>query len=268
MTAPVLQAVVFRPPLTNPAPTGLNAVVQWTDDTVPRWFDDGVQFWPVGNYGFLESGGLWAGPWCAEPGSGSGADQVKQIGTVPELIDPFPAFTLYSSQSCDPSPGSRTETENRLLQMLRIGESVGLETMLGGAMVAEVTAEGIAVSRDTVREAVAYLEGQLAKTNTLGQIHASPEAAALEYGIVLPSGAGVLRTPLGHQWVFGGGYVDTLGDLLVATSPVFGWRTPMQVHSVVDFMDNAHVAIAERSYVLGAEKLVAAVYVQDIGGGS
>lgn len=266
MTTPVLQAVTFRPPLVNPAPYGLNQAVQWTDDATPRWFDGGVQFWPVGNFGFMQSGNSWTSPWCSiEPGSGD--QEVKAVGAEPELIDPFQAFTLYSSQACDPSPQTRTETENRLLQMLRIGESVGLETMLADRMVFEATTEHIAVSRDTVREAVAYLEGQLAKTNMLGQIHASPQAAALEWGIVLQQGA-ILRTPLGHQWVFGGGYVDTLGDLLVATSPIFGWRTPMTVRSVVDYMHNQHLVVAERSYVLGAEALIGAVYVQDIGGGS
>lgn len=262
MTTPVLAPLEFYPPPVNPSPYGLFPAVNWRDEPGPTRFlaAGGVRVRPT-NYGGETAFGAWDAPWCEDPGS---TDTQLKDGERPLLPEPFTPFTLWAFDSCDPSPGSRAEVLERVQQNFRLLEPIAAEQMFAAVLLAGAT---VSVSRDTVREALAYLEGQLAKTNTVGQIHASPVAASLDFGLVLPSG-GALRTPLGHQWVFGGGYVDTLGDLLVATSPVFGWRDAVQVRPVLDYMQNTYAAIAERSVVLGYEKLVGAVYVQDLGGGS
>ena len=87
----------------------------------------------------------------------------------------------------------------------------------------------------------------------------------MEFGMVLPAGP-VQKTPLGHTWALGGGYVDTLDNLMVATSPVFGWRDTVQVRPVLDPDTNTYAAVAERSVVLGYEKLIGAVYVDVLEG--
>jgi hypothetical protein len=259
MTMPVLAPLEFYPPPVNPAPGGLFPAVIWSEEPGPaRFLADGVRIRPI-NYGGEHAVGIWTEPWCQEPGSpASGGSQLK-FGLRPELPEPFGPITTWAYDECD-ATASRAEVEARVQQNFRLMEPVLVELVFGATLLDAVTTAAIAVNRPTFREAVAYLEGQLAKTNTLGVIHASPEAAALEFGIVLPAGPGVLRTPLGHTWVFGGGYVDTLGGLVVATSPVFGWRGPVEVRPVLDQNSNTYAAVAERSLVVAFEKLVGAVY--------
>jgi hypothetical protein len=251
----VLAPVYFDAPLVNPSPQSLYAATSWTDETgASRWAQPGVIIRPF-NYGGEEAAGVWGADWCGQPGSGS--DGQLKFGVRPDTPAAFPPFTMWAYDECDPSAFSRDEILRRVQQIFRLQEPVLAETMFGADLA--TAAASIAVTRPDVRYAVAYLEGELAKTNTLGVIHANPEAAALEFGLVLPSG-GTLRTPLGHQWVFGGGYVDTLGDMLVATSPLFGWRDPVQVRTVLDLPTTLFAAVAERSVVIGYEKLVAAVH--------
>jgi len=264
VTTPVLSAVDFVPPLLNPAPYGLYPAVIWTDEPGPtRYLAAGVQFRPI-NY--VDDGiGVWGQPWCGPAGSPASGEAAIKWGTRPELPDPFPPMTIWAYDECDPTPASRTEVLTRVQQILRMGEPVVAETMFGAALRDAVTEAGIAVTRPSVREGVAYLEGVFARTNTLGVLHASAEAAAMEFGMVLPAGP-VQKTPLGHTWALGGGYVDTLDNLMVATSPVFGWRDTVQVRPVLDPDTNTYAAVAERSVVLGYEKLIGAVYVDVLEG--
>jgi hypothetical protein len=66
---------------------------------------------------------------------------------------------------------------------------------------------------------------------------------------------------MGHRLVFGGGYVDGLGDTLVGTSQPFGWRNAVAIREAIDERHNLFVAIAERSVVVGYEALVGAVAI-------
>ena len=126
---------------------------------------------------------------------------------------------------------------------------------------AAVSLGGIA-SADDLRLALGYLEGQLAVTNTVGVIHASPEWASREFGLVVASGT-ALRTPLGHLWIFGGGYVEGLGDTIVATSPVFGWRDEVALREAMDYSRDLFAVVAERSVLVAYEAVVAAVTVAE-----
>ena len=58
--------------------------------------------------------------------------------------------------------------------------------------------------------------------------------------------------------MFGGGYVDTLDDTLVATRVSYGWRSEAQVREAFDTTHNRFLAIAERAVVIGYEQAVAA----------
>ena len=77
----------------------------------------------------------------------------------------------------------------------------------------------------------------------------------------IKSAGGAMRTTLGHRWVFGGGYVDTLDDVLIATSPLYGWRDTVQVRKALTQQQNTYAAVAERSVVIGYEHLIAAVQI-------
>ncbi|WP_242412578.1 hypothetical protein [Mycolicibacterium canariasense] len=111
-------------------------------------------------------------------------------------------------------------------------------------------------------EAVSKIEDALAEANTLGVVHARagwlPYAAQAQ--LLVRTGS-ALRTPGGHQWVFGGGYVAGLGDTLVATSQPFGWRQPVQVDEGITEAHDAFVASVERSLVVGYEATFGAVTV-------
>ncbi len=86
-------------------------------------------------------------------------------------------------------------------------------------------------------------------------------AVAAAKGRIVRSGSG-LKSPTGHQWVSGGGYVAGLVSTLVATSPLFGWRTDVKVHDAVKLEHNLFKAIAERSLVIGYEAAVGAAVIQ------
>jgi hypothetical protein len=256
MTTPVLQAVQFDAPLVNPAAYGLYPAVSWTDeDGPPRWLDGGVEIRPH-NYGLDDAFGVWGADWCADPNT---ITEVKE-GTRPTGLDPFDALTVWAADQCDLTAPSQAEVRERAQQALRLRESAAVEREFSSRLLADAGTPG---SASTAAEAVAQLGAELAKTNTLGVIHASPSyaVALADAGALTRSGTGALVTPLGHRLVLGGGYVDGLGDTLVATSPVFGWRTPVTLRDAVDAPHNTFVAIAERSLVIGYEASVAAVTV-------
>ncbi|WP_231894735.1 hypothetical protein [Gordonia sp. 852002-51296_SCH5728562-b] len=118
--------------------------------------------------------------------------------------------------------------------------------------------------RNGIVEAVAELEAALGRTNTIGVIHASPRwaAHAADHNLLQFVGGGAPRTPLGHLWVFGGGYEDSpMSDTLVATSPLYGWRDAVAVRDTIEARYNQYVAIAERSVVIGYERAIGAATI-------
>ncbi|ORA38105.1 hypothetical protein [Mycobacterium aquaticum] len=250
--------VVFDAPLVNPAPNGLFGATQWTDEDGPlRWLASGVDI-RVFNYGGGAQFGVWEHPWCVSEDDLDPETDAKR-GVRPEFPDTFTAFTSWASDECDVTQRSRDEVRVRAQQVHRLQEPNAVEAKLATRMLADAGTAGTAAG---VVAAVAFLEGLLAKTNTVGQIHASAEWAAFAaYANLVRYNGSKLVTPLGHQWVFGGGYVDGLGSTLVATSPTFGWRGPVVLRDAPTAGFNEFVAVAERSLVVGYEELVAAVKV-------
>ncbi|UYL88124.1 major capsid pentamer protein [Gordonia phage Evaa] len=249
VTTPDLLAVVHDPPLVNPSPQGLYAATTWHEETgALRWLANGVRFRPR-NYGGETAFGIWGAGWCEDPDP----SQVKE-GTRPDEADPFDPITAWAYDDCDLTQGSRAEVRERVQQTFRLVEQTAVEREFAAQLLADAPA---GPTSDLIA-AVAHLEAQLAKTNTVGFIHASAQAAALAQheGLIVRTGGG-LKTPLGHTWVFGGGYVDGLGATLVATSPTEGWRSDVEVREAVAHEINRFIAVAERHVVVGYEKAIA-----------
>ncbi|MGV0738229.1 hypothetical protein ABQF35_14285 [Mycobacterium syngnathidarum] len=254
MTA-ALAPVSFDAPLVNPAPIGLFAATQWTDEDGPlRWLASGVDF-RVFNYGGGTAFGVWTAPWDAAH-SDLDAGDVKK-GERPEFPGTFTAFTSWASDEGNLTTWSQDEVRARAQQVHRLQEPNAVETALATRMLADAGTPGTVANIVT---AVAELEGLLAKTSTVGLIHASAEwAAPAAQANLIRYNSGKLVSPLGHTWVFGGGYVDGLGDKLVATSPTYGWRGQVALRDAMKLEHNKFQAVAERSLVVGYEALIGAV---------
>jgi hypothetical protein len=255
MTASLLP-VVFDAPLVNPSPTGLFAGVQWYDDESPlRWLGSGVEV-RVFNYGGENSYGVWqADPFSL--GSDLTVDDVKEPGGWPESPNVFSPLTSWAADACDLTAGSRAEVEVRAQQVLRMEEQTAVEQVFSSRL---LTDAGAPLGVADIVDAVGALEGRISETNTLGMIHASAHLAAVAANAQLIRYSGTkMLTPLGHQWVFGGGYVSGLGDTLVASSPVFGWRGQVSVRTAIKQEENLFYAVAERSLALGYEAVFGAV---------
>ncbi|AER47662.1 hypothetical protein [Mycolicibacterium goodii] len=259
MTSPGLAEQVFDPPLVNPAPNGLYTATTWEPtDGPPRWLAAGMQF-NVHNYGGAEAFGVWGASWCVS------ADELTEddfkTGERPELPNPYDPIVVWAFDYCDLTARSREEVRTRARQNLRIVEQAAVEREFAERMLLDGGAADTAVN---LVDAVSQLEAVLAETNTLGFIHASPRLAAYAAAanLVVRSGT-ALKTPLGHTWVFGGGYVEGLGTTLVATSPTFGWRTEPIVHEAMKIEWNRFVAVAERSVLIGYEALLGAVSITE-----
>ncbi|MHC9292049.1 hypothetical protein ACRCUN_06250 [Mycobacterium sp. LTG2003] len=254
MTA-ALSPIVFDAPLVNPAPNGLVVATQWTDDPGPlRWLPSGVDF-RVFNYGGGTAFGVWIAPWCAAESDLTPTD-IKD-GERPEFPNTFVALTTWAVDECDLLRRSRDEVRTRAQQVHRLQEPNQIEKTLATRM---LTDAGTLDTASDIVGAVAHIEGLFAKTSTLGFIHASAEwAASAAQANLIRYNSGKLVSPLGHTWVFGGGYVDALGDTLVATSPTYGWRGPVETRDAPSMDVNEFKAITERSLVVGYEALIGAV---------
>lgn len=252
-------AVNFEAPLVNPSPGGLYAVTSWTETAPsepPRWLASGVQV-RTHNYGGETAFGVWTADWCADPGDLTPGD--IKTGTRPDGLDPFDPITVWAYDECDMTAPSKAEVRERAQQNLRLLEQVAVETEFAAR--AKIDA-GTATAVADIVAAVGSLEAAFSKTNTVGFIHASPALAApaARFGLIQRTGAG-LKTPLGHSWVFGGGYDTPLGLTLVATSPTFGWRDQVAVRETHQVEVNTFLAIAERSVVVGYEHAIGAVTI-------
>lgn len=259
MTITELMPVIVDAPFVNPSPSGLYAATTWTEGVAPtRFLANGVQIRPW-NYGGENSFGVWGAPWCGEPGSD---ENDLKTGVRPDMNpDPFLPVTVWSYDECDATAPSRAEVTARAQQVLRLEEQAAVEASFADRLLDDAT---VIASAGSMVDALGYLEGEIAKTNTIGVVHVGAQlAASAAFSQVLVRTGTGLKTPLNNSWVFGGGYVTALGNTLVATSPVFGWRDDVQVRTVLKPDENVFAAVAERSVVVGYEKLIAAVTITD-----
>ncbi|BBY67760.1 hypothetical protein [Mycolicibacterium helvum] len=250
--------VRFAPPPLNPSPNGLYAATEWIPESGPtRWLDSGIEMRPVGNYGGGQSFGVWVADWCASLDDLTPED--RKAALRPQIGDPFAAMTVWAADECDLTAPSRAEVRQRAAQVFRLEEQNAVERQFATRLLADAGSPG---SAGDLVDAVSALEDALGRTNTLGFVHASTgwAARAARDNLLTRTGTG-FTTPLGHRWVFGGGYIDGLGDTLVATSQPFGWRSEVQLRDAIDAHNNTFIAVAERSAVIGYEKLVGAATV-------
>jgi hypothetical protein len=246
----------FDAPLVNPSPNGLYGATDWADEGEPhRWLTAGVQIRPH-NYGGETGFGVWTGTWCAPP---IDPDE-KKDGERPDMDPPpFDPIVVWAADKCDLTRGSQTEVVTRAQQNLRLQEQNAVEMDLAVRALADA---GAPTAVADITAAVSKLEELLADTNTVGQIHAAAgwAAYAAQAQLIFRSGS-TLKTPLGHTWVFGGGYKAGLGAKLVATSPTYGWRGEAKTRTAIRQEWNRFVAIAERPVAVGYEKAVGAVTI-------
>jgi hypothetical protein len=261
MTTPVLlPAVEFDAPLVNPSPGGLYPVTTWVDvEGASRFLGEGVRIRPH-NYGLEDAFGVWGAPWCVDPNDLEPEDIKQGVRPDPDA-DPFEAMTVWAyDQACDPLPASRAEVRERVAQVMRMVEPVAVARQFAVQLLADAGTPDTAAD---IVGALGHLEGLLAETNSLGFIHMSPVwAVSLRQAQVVTVNGATWKSPMGHTIVLDGGYRQGLGDVLVATSPTYGWRDEVVVREfLTGARDDTLAAIAERSVVVGYEALVGAVDV-------
>lgn len=269
MTPVVLPATIFDPPLVASSPIGLYQHVVWPtqdidgdndgdNDTEPyRFFlTEGVAFRPH-NYGGEDAFGVWGASWCTDPDSIDPSDY-KQ-GDRPDVSDltPFVPQTVYAfdhNYCGDLHAEARQEVRDRAQHNFDLLEQIAAETQFSARLLDDA---GSPASVDSLDEAVGQLEAAMSKTGTTGLFHINPFYASVLHTSLLIGPDG--KSPMGHTWVFGGGYVDGLENTIVATSQVFGWRGATQANEATYLPLNQFIAVVERTVLLGYEKLIAAV---------
>lgn len=257
MSAPVLDVVHQEVPPVNPAAIGLYAATEWLEDADNRWLN-GVEFRGV-SYGGEEAFGLWPDDSCRTGVSPTPGQ--KKEGTRPDYLPPFFPVHVWAYDECDLTAPSRAEVRARVAQIIRLQDQTAVETEFANRLIEDVDAlPGSVPTAVSLKKAVGYLEGELAKTNTVGYLHIAADLVAEETGLFIGNGT-VRKSPLGHTWVIGGGYVDALGDTIVATSKPYGFRLDQPVRDAIDEKVNIFAAVAERSVLIGYEAVIAAVTI-------
>ena len=254
MTAPVLAPYVFEAPPVNPAPNGLFAATDWQPEGDQRWLN-GVEVRGT-SFGGENAFGVWPNDNCtygAVPAPGQ-----KKEGDRPEILAQFDPIVVWAYDECDPTEPSRAEVRARAANILRLEEQTAIEREVGNRLLTDLI--GAPVTRPTLKEAVAYIEGQVAEAGVLGFLHIAADLPALEAGLFTGSGT-AKKSPGGHTWVIGGGYIEGLDNTIVATSQPFGWRDAPTVREALDAKTNTFAAVAERTVVIGYEAVIAAVTI-------
>lgn len=197
------------------------------------------------------------GTWPADPCEVVDPELRKEGDRV-DGADPFEPVVPWAYDECDPQE-TNTESQSRALQTLRLREPLLVESDFATRLLID---DGAPVVVADIVEAVSALETELGEAGYLGVIHASRRwaAYAAQAQLIVRSGP-ILRTPLGHTWVFGGGYDAVLGATLVATGSVTVWRGGAVVNTALDPSINRRLSVAERNVVVGYECLVTSVTV-------
>ncbi|MGB0971184.1 MAG: hypothetical protein ACPGVG_09515 [Mycobacterium sp.] len=267
-----LNPVNFTPPEVGPInPCGLYAATTFVETTAAeaarRWLPSGVLVGPI-NYGTENGFGIWGAPWCVSPDDLDPED--IKTGTRPDHseIVPWSGTTVYGFDRnlCgdeameSPTAQVRAEVKARARRNLEMNEETAVSRQFGALLLAQA---GTPTEVDDVVEAVGHVEQAFAATGTAGLIHlrAGLLAVAEAAHLVIRDGA-ALRSPAGHRYVFGGGYAAApLGDTIIGTSPVFGWRDEIAQRDTMKHSTSEYIAIAERSVLVATEALVAAAEI-------
>lgn len=252
-----LPPINYTAPSAQPAGRGLVSVATVIDVPPPARLSGGAT---ITGSNCTASYGQWPADPCADT---TGMD--KQPGPVGESA--WPAVVAWGSAECDPDESER-ELRERAEHDMQIGARLIVEEVFYREALQRLPAPS---GGGGIVDVVARMEAALGQTGIRGVIHAPRALAAhAEYaGLVRHSGSRP-TTPLGHYWSFGAGYAAANGAdqrTVVATSPVFVWRSEVTTSVAVEPTDNVRTAVAERTLVAGVECVVDAANVQT-GGGS
>ena len=189
-----------------------------------------------------------------------------KFGTRPDILDPFVPITVWAYDECDMTEASRDEIIARAAQILALEEQTGVEREFAGRLLLDANdLPGSIQTATDIALAVGYLEAQMALTGTLGFFHVGAQwaAAMTAFNGLLNRQGTRWVSPLGHVYVFGGGYVDGLDATIVATSQLFGWRDEQPaIRTAIDTVyKDVFAAIAQRSVLVGYESLISAVTI-------
>lgn len=270
MTTAALPAIDFTPPLAGvSSPYGLDAATTWTEAASPealRWLPAGVQF-RLRAHRDPGTAGVWGAPWCVSPDDLDPDDDLK-TGPPPEDNDPepFEAQTIFAFDrlyACgNLSAYDRAEVRERAENTFAAREPIQVETAFATRALADA---GTPTTVDDLLGAVSHLEETFAATGTVGLIHARVGLLSIAENQRLivrdPALPGVLWTPNGQRWAFGGGYATPLGDTLIGTTSTFGWRDQVQFREAIKYQQDQYIVIAERSVIVGYEALIGAVEI-------
>jgi hypothetical protein len=260
INASELAAIDFKPDLA-PVPNGVYDAVAWVEDDedVTRWLANGAAIQTV-NFGFEDQFGVWTEDWCAAAAS-IVQDKQKQRPAYADLK--FTAKTMFAwdQNACARLHDEElSEVRERARQGLAVNEQRSFETTFGTRLIAD--AADATTAADLVA-AIGYLEEQIALAGVKSAvIHARPIWASVAASARLfQLRADGWHTPSGHLMVFGAGYIAGLANVLVATSPMYGWRGAVRNFESLTPDLNLFTALSERSVMIGYEKAIAAVDV-------
>lgn len=252
MTAPNPPAVFYEAPAANPAGLGLlEAATPGTLSTDQlRRLASGVEV-RTPNCG--TAFGTWDVRYCYVAPDGT----VKN-GDRPADAPAFEPVLTWAYDECDPQE-SDEQVEARARQLHRLHDPLLVESHFAERVLADADAP---TAVGDIVAAVSALEEDLGDTGMLGVIHASRRFAAYaaQAELIVRSGA-LLKTPLGHTWVFGAGYAGVLGNTLVATGPVTSFRPEAWTRFALEPSINRRLAVVERLSVVTYECFAGAVTV-------
>lgn len=258
-----LLPVRFTPPwLDLDLPHGLYAATVWPAgaEDRPRWLAAGLEI-ELLNFTHKTQVQKWTQDWCGPASEITDSKAIdREDRPDPPVFTASTAVAWDQTQCGDLSIEARSEAHARAAKILELNEQLIAEKDFATALLA---ADGTPGTVADLVTAIGFLEAKLLATGTTGLIHADAKLAAVaaEKNLLRADLDGTLRTPLGHRWVLGGGYVDTLGGTLVATTPVYGWQSTVVQEDTVEHTGNRYYSMAERSVVLGYERLVASVTI-------
>lgn len=251
MTIPPVEHVVDT---AAPDDVGLYAASTLID-APPARFYGGVRVWPTNCEPV-------AGAWPADPCADTGG--LVKGGIRPGPGEPFEPIVVWGYDECAPDESDAAITERATANMRR-GERPIVEAAFAERALADASGT---ITAATVVVGVSAAEAALAPMLTRGVLHAAPALAAYLDALGLIHRAGnVLRSPLGHRWAFGSGYVDADGftpSTIIATTPVTVWRDAPTVNTALSPHEQVRLSVAERTVLPWYE--CAPVVVQIDGG--
>ncbi|MEV0543791.1 hypothetical protein [Nocardia salmonicida] len=176
----------------------------------------------------------------------------------------FEPVVVWAADECA-TDSTEDEVQARAIHTRTLKEPLLVESAFATRLLADAGAPTVVSS---LAEGLGVLEEFLGEQGYAGYIHAARRWAGplSEYRWTNQTGA-VLRSPGGHGYVFGGGYADTLGTTLIATGPLYVWRTEPfnQVvttgSSPVPEHNNSVYGLSERIVVAGYECAILAVTI-------